>query len=270
MKMVPGLLRTGLTPSFSSSVLPALETHGPGVMPSAVSQNDRVPDPFWGRNAAMAWLPPPTWFQLVTAQVKIEMSWAGVSDAGAAVLTAGTDQSTASPASATNATPPGPNDGSEEPRPREDRAKFVQRNFLSASLLNVASWAIPAEEPFGRAIDGQPDFSGMESPIWPVIGLSACQSSSNGLVRIVTERMVVVVVPPAVNLTVMVFVPGVGKTPSISTVQPLLTEEAVPAVTGPGSPVTLTVHFVPVPAGFVSLMDAGRPATTVFLAVAAM
>src|SRR5215467_11999660 len=95
-------------------------------------------------------------------------------------------------------------------------------------------------------------------------------SFSHGLDRTVTERMVVVVVPPAVNLTVMVFVPGVGKTPSSSTVQPLLTEAAVPAVTGPGSPVTFTVHFVAVPPGFVSLMDAGRPAMTVFLAVAAM
>ncbi len=57
-------------PSFSSSVLLTLDTHGPGVMlPSAVSQNDRVPEPDWGRNGAMAWLPPPTWFQLVTWQV---------------------------------------------------------------------------------------------------------------------------------------------------------------------------------------------------------
>ncbi len=77
----------------------------------------------------------------------------------------------------------------------------------------------------------------------------------------------VVVVPPAVNLTVTVFVPGVGQTPSISTVQPLATVEDVPAVTGPGSPVTFTVHLVPVPAGFVRRMDAGMPATTVFLAV---
>ncbi len=68
--MAPGLLRTGLTPSFSSSMLPLLDTHGPGVMlPSAVSQNDRVPDPAWGRNGTMAWLAPPTWFQLVTEQV---------------------------------------------------------------------------------------------------------------------------------------------------------------------------------------------------------
>ncbi len=95
-------------------------------------------------------------------------------------------------------------------------------------------------------------------------------SFSHGLVRTATERMVVVVVPPAVNLIVTVFVPGVGQTPSISTVQPLLTVDAVPAVTGPGSPVTFTVHFVPVPPGFVSLMDAGMPATTCFLAVAAM
>src|SRR5215469_17157842 len=180
MKMAPGSFRTGLVPSFSSSMLLLLDTHGPGVMPSAVSQNDRVPDPDWGRNALMAWLPPPTWFQLVSAQVKIATSWAGVSDAGAAVLTAGTDQDTASPASATNATPPGPNDGSEALRAREDLAKFVQRNFLSASLLNVASWPIPAEEPFGRAIDGQPDFSGMESPMAPLIGLIASQDCSNG------------------------------------------------------------------------------------------
>src|SRR5215472_10474912 len=180
MKMAPGLLRTGLTPSFSSSVLPALETHGPGVMPSAVSQNDRVPDPFWGRNAAMAWLPPPTWFQLVTAQVKIEASWAGVSDAGAAVLTAGCDQDTASPASATNATPPAANGGSVAPRAREDRAKLVQSGPLLL-LLKVASWPIPAEEPFGRAIDGQSTFSGMESPMAPLIGLIASQEYSYGL-----------------------------------------------------------------------------------------
>src|SRR5215469_17505575 len=130
MKMAPGSLRTGLTPSFSSSMLLLFDTHGPGVMPSAVVQNDRVPDPDWGRNALMAWLPPPTWFQLVAAQVKIETSWAGVNDAGAAVLTAGTDQDTASPASATNATPPGANPGSVELRPREDRAKFVQSGPL--------------------------------------------------------------------------------------------------------------------------------------------
>ena len=78
------------------------------------------------------------------------------------------------------------------------------------------------------------------------------------------------VVPPAVNLTVTVLFPGVGQTPSISTSQPFLTDEDVPAVTGPGSPVTFTVHLVDVPPGFVSRMDAGMPAMTVFLAVAAV
>ncbi len=96
------------------------------------------------------------------------------------MLTEGVDQDTASPASATNATPPGPNAGSLALRAREDRAKFVQLNFLSASLVNVASWAIPAEEPFGRAMAAQPDFSGMESPIAPEIGFTASQESSNG------------------------------------------------------------------------------------------
>src|SRR5215469_9704045 len=92
-------------------------------------------------------------------------------------------------------------------------------------------------------------------------------SGSHGLARMVTVSVRVVVVVPAVNLIVTVFVPGVGHTPSSSTVQPLATVEDVPAVTGPGSPVTFTVHFVPVPAGFVNSMEAGMPATTVYLAV---
>src|SRR5215467_13476023 len=189
MKMAPGSFRTGLTPSFSSSMLPLLDTHGPGVMPSAVVQNDRVPDPDWGRNALMAWLPPPTWFQLVAAQVKIETSWAGVSDAGAAVLTAGVAQDTASPASAANATPPAANGGSEAPRAREDRAKLVQSGPLLL-LLNVASCLMPAEEPSGRPMLGQSAFSGMESPIAPVIGLIASQEYSNGLAGTVEEHFV--------------------------------------------------------------------------------
>src|SRR5215470_2942323 len=89
-------------------------------------------------------------------------------------------------------------------------------------------------------------------------------SGSHGLARTVTVSVSVVVVPPAVNLIVMVFVPGVGKTPAISTVHPWLTEADVP---GPGSPVTLTVHVtVDV---CLTRMDAGMPATTVFLIVAA-
>src|SRR5215472_4503974 len=128
----------------------------------------------------MAWLPPPTWFQLVSVQVKIAWSWATVSDAGAAVLTAGCDQDTASPASATNATPPAANGGSVAPRAREDRAKLVQSGPLLL-LLKVASWPIPAEEPFGRGMFGQSTFSGIESPMAPEIGLIASQEYSYGL-----------------------------------------------------------------------------------------
>ncbi len=110
----------------------------------------------------------------------MDTSWAGVSVAGAAVLTAGCDQVTASPASATNATPPEANGGSEAPRAREDRAKLLQSGPLLL-LLNVASWAMPAEEPFGRAMFGQSVFSGMESPIAPEIGFTASQEYSYGL-----------------------------------------------------------------------------------------
>src|SRR5262245_66147956 len=85
MKIALGLCSTLLTPSFSSSRPPASLTHGPGVMPSAVSQNDRVPDPVWGRNALIGAFLPPTWDQLVSAQVKIATSCAGVSVLGAAV-----------------------------------------------------------------------------------------------------------------------------------------------------------------------------------------
>src|SRR5215471_4114469 len=119
MKIALGLWSTLLTPSFSSSRPPSSLTHGPGVIPSAVSQNDRVPDPVWGRNGLMGAFLPPTWDQLVSWQLKIAASCAGVSDAGASVVF-GVAQVTASPARAANATPPGPNAGSEDPRGREE------------------------------------------------------------------------------------------------------------------------------------------------------
>src|SRR5215469_6121662 len=99
---------------------------------------------------------------------------------GAAVLTAGCDQVTASPARATNATPPVANGGSEEPRGREERAKLVHSGPLLL-LVKVASWAMPAEDPFGRGMGAQSVLIGMESPICPVTGLTASQDSSNGL-----------------------------------------------------------------------------------------
>src|SRR6516225_8931092 len=186
MKIAPGLLSTGLTPSFSSSVLLALDTHEPGVgTPIAVSQNDSVPDPDCGRNGTMAWvaalpvragLRSPHWFG--TVQDQIWVSWAGVSDAGAEVFTAGCDQSTASPASATNAEPPAWNGGSAAPRAREERAKLVHSGPLLL-LVKVASWLMPAEDPSGRLMFAQSVFSGMESPIAPLIGLTASQLSSN-------------------------------------------------------------------------------------------
>src|SRR5215469_7870157 len=129
MKIALGLCSTLLTPSFSSSRPPASLTHGPGVMPSAVSQNDRVPDPGWGRNALMGAFLPPTRDQLVSAQVKIATSCAGVSVLGAAV-TVWVAQVTASPASCVNAMPPLANGGSVVARAREDRAKFVQNGPL--------------------------------------------------------------------------------------------------------------------------------------------
>src|SRR6516164_9376352 len=108
------------------------------------------------------------------------LSCAVVKVAGAAVLTVGCDQLTASPARATNATPPAANGGSEEPRGREDRAKLVHSGPLLL-LVKVASWAMPAEDPFGRGMGLQSALIGMESPIWPVTGLTASQDSSNGL-----------------------------------------------------------------------------------------
>src|SRR5215467_473860 len=173
MKIALGLWSTLLTPSFSSSRPPSSLTHGPGVIPSAVSQNDRVPDPAWGRNALMGAFLPPTWDQLVSAQVKIALSCAGVSVLGAAV-TVWVAQVTASPPSVVNATPPLPNCGSLDARAREDRAKFVQNGPL-VLLLKVASWAIPAEDPSGRMIFGQSAFSVIVSPILPLIGLTASQ-----------------------------------------------------------------------------------------------
>src|SRR5262249_36656543 len=178
MKIALGLCSTLLTPSFSSSRPPASLTHGPGVMPSAVSQNDKVPDPGWGKNALIGAFLPPTWDQLVSAQVKIATSCAGVSVLGAAV-TVWVAQLTASMASAENATPPLLNGGSLAPRAREDRAKFVQNGPLVLAL-NVASWAIPAEDPFGRTIFGQSAFSAIMSPILLVIGLTASQLYSWG------------------------------------------------------------------------------------------
>ena len=99
---------------------------------------------------------------------------AWVSVAGALVV-AWADQVTASPARSTKATPPGANAGSLDPRAREDRAKLLQRNLPSLVFWNVASWVMPADEPFGRAIGEHPDFSAIESPIAPVSGLVASQ-----------------------------------------------------------------------------------------------
>src|SRR5215472_787924 len=93
-------------------------------------------------------------------------------------------------------------------------------------------------------------------------------SGSHGLAKTVTVRVMVEVDPPAVNLTVTVSLPAVVQTPSSSTVQPWLTEAAVPAVTDPGSPVTFTVHVF-VPNVWVNTMDAGMPATTVLADVVA-
>src|SRR5579862_441318 len=108
MKMAPVLLRTELMPSFSSSVLLALLTHGPGVVtPIAVSQNDSVPEPDCGRNGLMGvvaalpvragfrsphWLPAVPLLACGTVQDQISVSCEGLSDAGATVLTAGCDQ----------------------------------------------------------------------------------------------------------------------------------------------------------------------------------
>src|SRR5215469_17924617 len=70
IQIAAGFCSTGSTPSFSSSLLPLLDTHGPGVVtPIAASQNVRVPDPDWGRNGWIVAFLPPTWDQLVSVQV---------------------------------------------------------------------------------------------------------------------------------------------------------------------------------------------------------
>jgi hypothetical protein len=239
---------------------------------------------------------PPTWDQLVSAQVKIATSCAGVSVLGAAV-TVWVAQLTASPASVVNATPPLPNCGSLDERAREDRAKFVQNGPLLL-LLKVASWAIPAEDPFGRTIFGQSAFSAIMSPPLPVIGLTASQlyscvpvagtvvlkspaswsvsgvmvsdptptaSFSPGEGLTVTLTGIVVSLPPWVTLAVTLTVPGLGKTPSIRFVQ--LFFPPTPEVTGPGSPVVFQVHFVVL--GWTIVKAAGTPATTVLPTAAA-
>src|SRR5215475_5290281 len=61
------VLRSALTPSFSSSLPPPSLTHEPGVVtPIAARKKERVPDPVCGMNAAILPALPPTWFQLVT------------------------------------------------------------------------------------------------------------------------------------------------------------------------------------------------------------
>src|SRR5215469_1082580 len=296
MKIALGLWSTLLTPSFSSSRPLSSLTHGPGVMlPSAASQNDRVPEPGWGRKALMGAFLPPTWDQLVTWQVKIETSCAGVSVLGAAV-TVWVAQVTASPPSVVNATPPLANGGSVDARAREDRAKFVQNGPL-VLLVNMASWAIPAEDPSGRGIFGQSAFSAMVSPILPVIGLTASQlyscvpaagtvvlkspaswsvsgvmvseptptaSFSPGEGLTVTVIGMTVSLPPWVTLALILTVPALGKTPSIRFVQ--LFFPPMPEVTGPGSPVVFQVHFDVL--AWTTVNAVGIPATAVLLTAA--
>src|ERR1700729_199308 len=130
MKIAFALFSDGLMPWFSSSVLLSSLTQAPGVMgvtppPSAVSQNDRVPEEVCGRNALILPLFPPTLLQLVILHSKIPASWLGVRLAGALVPPLAADlaaQVTASPASATKQMPPVAHAGSVVPRPRDDRA----------------------------------------------------------------------------------------------------------------------------------------------------
>src|SRR5215467_2131132 len=167
MKIPPGTFSAGLTPSFSSSMLPLLDTHEPGVVtPMSVSQVASVPDPDWGRNGWMAWvaaepvsagLRSPHWFTPVplfawgTVQLQISVSCESVRLFGAKVFCVGIDQVIASPARVTNATPPAANGGSVAARAREDRAKLVQNGPLLL-LVNVLSWLMPADEPSGRGM----------------------------------------------------------------------------------------------------------------------
>ena len=51
----------------------------------------------------------------------------------------------------------------------------MQKNLPSLVFWNVASWVMPADEPSGRAIEEQPLFSAIESPMAPVFGLVASQ-----------------------------------------------------------------------------------------------
>src|SRR5690242_2780055 len=68
-KITFGPLRTELTPSFSSAVL-FTQPPGPEVpRPIAVRKNDLVPELVCGSWASMGAFLPPTWFQLVTAQL---------------------------------------------------------------------------------------------------------------------------------------------------------------------------------------------------------
>src|SRR5689334_10526278 len=93
---------------------------------------------------------------------------------GALLPLASVDQLTASLASATNRTPPLPLTGSVAARPREERPKSSQ-NPPFGSLMLAASVAMPADEPFGRAILAQPLLVLIRSPSAPVFGLTASQ-----------------------------------------------------------------------------------------------
>src|ERR1700722_9195615 len=169
--MAWGVLRTGLTPSFCSRVLLSLLTQGPGVVtPMAASQKVRVPAPVCGRNGLMGAFLPPTCDQVVTVQEKIWFSCVGVSVLGASVV-AGVAQSTASPASDTNATPPEANGGSLDPRGRAELAQLSHRNLPSLVVVNCASCLMPADEPLGRAKEAQVALGVIESPCAPLTGL---------------------------------------------------------------------------------------------------
>src|SRR5579859_2192124 len=82
---------------------------------------------------------------------------------------------TASLPIATNTMPPGPFAGSVEARPRDERAKSVQKCFPSLVFALAVRLRMPALEPSGRGIAVRPDLSLMLSPIAPVFGFSASQ-----------------------------------------------------------------------------------------------
>ena len=77
------LVNTEAVPSFCCTVVAQV---GYELRPSALSQNLVTPAVAAGSTTSIGALVPPTWLQLVSAQLKIAVSCAGVRVAGASVV----------------------------------------------------------------------------------------------------------------------------------------------------------------------------------------